>query len=114
MSEIRQSSPAKEITSIGALCCRLYWMFFGNIVLGISAYYIITHRLAFPHPVDLLCGGIVASLILIRYIDIARYEGSTADGEPATPAHWKRYSIFLLGISLCLIGTAHGIAFFLG
>jgi hypothetical protein len=41
-------------------------------------------------------------LIGTRYVDIVRYQGLTADGQPATMAHFRRYAIVLLATAVAL------------
>jgi hypothetical protein len=44
----------------------------------------------------------VGALIGGRYIDIACFKGETADGEPATLSHWRRYAVGVLLVSAVL------------
>lgn len=34
-----------------------------------------------------------------EYVDIVRYQGMTADGEPATTVHFRRYVLMLIVVS---------------
>ena len=79
---------------------RLVWMGFGNIALVMSALLVFKSSgssiadLAFWLTVGLLTGA--------RYVDIVRYQGLTVEGEPATTAHFRRYTLMLVLVSAVL------------
>jgi hypothetical protein len=50
-------------------------------------------------------------LIVARYVDITRFKGDTAYGEPATLAHWRRYALSLLVGSIVVWVVIHGIGY---
>jgi hypothetical protein len=50
--------------------------------------------------IDAVFFALVFTLIGVRYLDIARFQGATAKNEPATRAHWVRYSVGLLLIAV--------------
>ncbi|MDD5676390.1 MAG: hypothetical protein PHW60_00180 [Kiritimatiellae bacterium] len=74
---------------------RLFWMGIGNIVLLVCAIYIVHTPARFLSFADLGYWLSVLAMIAVRYVDIHRYGGATATGEPATTAHWRRYAIRL-------------------
>jgi hypothetical protein len=49
-----------------------------------------------PGLADAIFWLIALVLILARYMDIRYLKGETADNEPATLKHWRRYSVILL------------------
>jgi hypothetical protein len=49
-------------------------------------------------------------VIAVRYLDIKRFHGQTVTSQPATMAHWRRYAVFMLGISLVIWSLAHVMA----
>jgi hypothetical protein len=69
-------------------------MGFGNIALLMAALSI--YKSAGWSIADLAFWLTAGLLVGARYIDIARYHGTTAHGEPATTAHFKRYALTLL------------------
>jgi hypothetical protein len=79
----------------------------GNIVLAMAA--LSTYRSAGWSIADLAFWFIVGLLIGARYIDIVRYQGTTADGEPATMAHFKRHVAILLVVAAALWAVARGL-----
>ena len=84
---------------------RLYWMGIGNVLLLFLFFFIVEKRLIFPSLLDAAYLVALASLILIRYVDIRFLNGETGDGKPATLTHWRRYAM--------IIGSAGGAAWLL-
>ncbi|MBF0363890.1 MAG: hypothetical protein HQK49_22920 [Oligoflexia bacterium] len=74
-------TPTSKNASIWSFLVRMYWMFGWFIVLLVSARISLNKTLgAFSFlPLLLLC----CSMVLVRYIDIYHYQGSTVDGRPA-------------------------------
>lgn len=102
-------NPQPQTTGCLQVLLRLTWLAFGNMALVISAA-LIARRTA-PILTDILFFFVVAALIVVRYVDITRCGGQTSDGEPATLAHWRRYTVLLIGISAAMWGLARLIAF---
>ena len=95
------------------LLCRLFWFFIGNIILLILAI-----KIAFPGTksiaFDIFYWITTFCLILTRYFDIRFFKGQTAYSEPATMVHWKRYSIFIVLISVGLFVISRAIGHYFG
>ena len=53
----------------------------------------------------------VAAMVLVRYIDITRFNGQTSDNQPATLAHWRKYILLLLAVSAAMWVLAHALAY---
>lgn len=101
-------APAAKVGCLAAVA-RVYWMAIGNAMLFFCAMY--AARLQAPSALDALYAGLVALLLVVRWLDITRLGGQTAEGEPATTAHWRRYALRLVPISAgvwWLIRFAHG------
>jgi hypothetical protein len=84
-------------------------MLLGNAVLSLIAF-----RIAQPGPertwiTDVAFWTVVASLVLVRYLDIARLGGTTASGEPASFGNWRQYSWRLLLLALAVWIVAHAL-----
>jgi hypothetical protein len=62
---------------------------------------------------DVVYWLIVGLLIGARYIDIVQFKGKTADGEPATTAHLRRYvfTVLLAGVAVWAAARALGPGF---
>lgn len=91
-----EDQPPARVGCLGALA-RVYWMAAGNAFLFFCAMY--AARREAPSALDGLYAGLVASLAVVRWLDIARLGGQTAEGLPATLAHWRRYVLGLLPIA---------------
>ena len=103
-----------EKTSVFGIFLRLFWMLLGNITLGISAVMIMGTRDRFFSTADLIYAVSIPLLVVARYLDIARYKGADAYGEPATLGHWKRYTAFLIPSSVGAWCVCHAVAYWLG
>jgi hypothetical protein len=96
------SHPA-ESTPILSLFLRLYWMMIGHIVIaGLGCIIIFYHQDFSGLLLNLLYFGAVLLNIAVRYIDIRYYKGQTAEAEPATMAHWRRFSLLVICYSIPL------------
>ncbi len=80
--------------SAGCLA-RLYWMFFGNIVLSLLLFFILEKRPIPPFLLDSAYFVAGLSLVLTRYVDIRFLHGQTGDGKPATMEHFQRYALWV-------------------
>ena len=89
---------------------RLYWMLFGNAFLYVAAVAIAQQDDGGPGLPDALFWAGVVSLIVIRYLDIARWHGATASGEPASLDGGHRYARGLCVVSAIAWIVAHGVA----
>lgn len=93
---------------------RLFWMVLGNLILLACAYGIVQHRSTVLSIADAFYWASVGCLLAVRYVDIRYAQGLTADGDPATMAHWRRYAVLLGGIAAVLWFVVHGIAYYAG
>src|SRR4030095_16555071 len=93
---------------LGAVA-RLYWMLLGNAVLSLIAFRIAQRGPERTWITDVPFWTVVASLVLVRYLDIARLGGTTAAGAPASFRDWRQYSWRLLLIALAVWIVAHAL-----
>jgi hypothetical protein len=94
----------------GTLCgmlARFWWMFFGNVVGAIALVFVAENRRGFFHPADAVFWAAVASLVLVRYLDVAFLDGCTGTGERTSLRHWVRYAVVLTALALVLWALAH-------
>ena len=106
--------PAPESTASSSglgILLRLFWMIVGNVVLGFSGLHILWGRESFFSIADITYVAAIPLLIAARYVDIAKFHGTTGTGEPATMAHWRRYALGMLAISVAAWVLLHGIAY---
>ena len=85
-------------TSLLALGLRIVWMFLGPVLLFILGALLM--RRAGPSGIDVAYGLTVLLLIVVRYLDISRFEGTRGDTQPATMSDFRRYAVGLATISL--------------
>lgn len=102
-----------EVHSTEATGClvRIYWMFLGNGLLALCAYLIMkTHKLFSGADIGFWLAAL--SLVVVRYVDIVQFHGTTADGKSATRADWIRYTVRMTIIAVVLWIAAHQLGAF--
>jgi hypothetical protein len=85
-------------------------MLLGNAILALVALIIVQQGRDRAWATDAAFWGAVASLVLVRYVDIALLDGATASGEPASSRDWRRYTAGLLPLALVMWIGAHAAA----
>lgn len=103
------TSPPQQKAGCLAALARVYWMAVGNVLLFVCAIYAAKQEP--PSALDGLYAGLVALLLVVRFVDITRLGGQTSEGLPATLAHWRRYALGLVPVAAFVwIGVrfAHG------
>ena len=111
MSQNKNEIPPARQTGCLAGIVRIIWLVVGNAALLLLTI-LITERRSLSG-LDIAFWAIVVALILLRYIDITRLNGLTANGEPASLQDWRRYVLLLLLIAGGVWVLAHGITRFL-
>ncbi|MBM4037959.1 MAG: hypothetical protein FJ290_05545 [Planctomycetes bacterium] len=106
----RNETLPKPADSVSGCLVRLAWMLFGNVALFVAGTFIARHTTGFLSLADAGFWAVVALMIGVRRVDIARFKGQTVMGEAATMSHWRRYVAVLLLVALVGWGLAHGIA----
>ena len=99
------TAPARSTAGPGVLL-RVIWMGLGNLALAGLAVTITQAGGRFGIR-DLLYGALIALLAWVRWFDIARFAGTTADGRPATLAHLRRYVVLLVAVGAGVWVVAH-------
>jgi hypothetical protein len=82
-------------------------MMAGHALLALSAVFIAQNRVQFLSLADGVFAFALALSIVARYVDVTRFGGKTAGGEPATVAQWRRYAILLSLVAGLLWAAAH-------
>lgn len=75
-------------------------MFGGNGLLAYMVFYVIHHPSRSVMIPGLMYAGTLIAMIVVRYVDIRFLNGETAEGKPATLAHWRQYSVILIAVAL--------------
>ncbi len=96
----------RQSTALGILA-RLWWMFFGNLSLVFSAIFIFQKGGGFFQWADGFFWMALASLVLVRYVDIRFLDGCTATGGYASVKDWIRYAALLTACSAAVWMRAH-------
>ena len=76
---------------------RVFWLFVGNAVVYASWVAIVLTSARLPSAFDGVVWLTIGLMILARRVDIQRFAGRTARGEPTTLADWRRYVAILVG-----------------
>lgn len=97
----------------GGCLLRLFWMIIGNALLLFCLLAILERHLRVLGIADAIFWITVGCLLVVRYADIRYFHGVTADGGPSSMAHWRRYAMFLCGISLVLWLAVHAVTLYL-
>lgn len=91
--------------SLIALAVRVGWMLAIPVLVFVLGGVIFQqHRFS---PLDIAYAGAVLLLLATRYVDVIRFGGRTAEGEPAGREHLRRYAIRVVPAAAALWGTAH-------
>ncbi len=101
-----------QSSALGMLA-RLWWMFLGNAVLAFSILLIVKNRGGFFHAADWIFWITMASLVLIRYVDIKFLNGCTVTDARASITHWIRYAAILTAGSAIVWALAHAASYLL-
>jgi hypothetical protein len=106
MSAHNSQTVDRQSTALGVLA-RLWWMAVGNLLLVFSVLFIVRNGGGFLQTADWVFWIAVASLLLVRYVDLRFLDGCTATGEPTSLAHWVKYAVLLTACSVALWVVAH-------
>jgi hypothetical protein len=95
MSEPDRQLVDRQSSGTGVLA-RLWWMLLGNVVLGFSILFVVEHKDGAFCTSDVVFWLTVASLVLVRYVDVRFLNGCTATDAPASIHHWVKYTTLLI------------------
>lgn len=104
---MQQSNTPENAPAPAGCALRLFWMLISNAIVYASLAVIAMEGAAFPSPLDGVVWVTVVLSILARRIDITRWSGKTASGEPATLAHWRRYAATVLIVTAAASALVH-------
>jgi hypothetical protein len=106
-------SNSPQLTSALVVFLRVFWMVLGNLILAVCILVILTQRIQTISIPDAVLAVTIPLVIVARYLDVTRFGGRTAYGEPASIAHWRRYALGVLLGSIAAWACAHGVVFLL-
>lgn len=98
----------RPMTSPAVLFGRLFWMLAGPMFLLVFACYIALEGAGWFTILDLAYFAVLGGMLLGRWLEFRSGEAMTGTGEPATPAHLRRYLVTtsLAGLGLWLFVKA--------
>jgi hypothetical protein len=92
---------------------RLYWQFLGNALVFILLVFVYEKHPRLPSLLDAAYLAAVATLVIVRYVDIRFLNGQTAEGKPATMADWRSYTRLTGALALGAWLLARALAHFM-
>ncbi|OGV66422.1 MAG: hypothetical protein A3K19_27790 [Lentisphaerae bacterium RIFOXYB12_FULL_65_16] len=108
-SSSRADSTVTQDSFVG-LFLRMFWMIAAYPLLFFLATGIYRKGPWAFSALDIAYVLVVALLLAARFVDIRSYRGLTSEGEPATMAHWRRFSLMTCIAGLLLWLAARGVA----
>ncbi len=105
--KVEQLPPQPQDQSPAGCLVRLVWMLIGNLVLVVLVFVI--YESAGWTIADLAYWLVIGLMIGARHIDIVRFAGTTINDEPATKAHFRRYSLLVLLIGAAVFAVARAL-----
>ena len=105
----QNDQPTEKYDSPFGLIARLFWMLVGNVILFFLTIFILLNQGKMFNDADVVFWITVAVLVPTRYFDIKLLDSLTATGRPASMAHWRKYTIFLLICSTAVWVLSHAI-----
>jgi hypothetical protein len=109
MRDITPHPPKQVHSTLTGALARFYWMLGGNAALSLTAIGIAQQGPECTWVADFTFWAVAASLVLVRYLDIALLGGTTASGDPASVGAWYGYSWRLLLVASAVWIIAHAI-----
>ncbi len=104
---VRRQSISRDPEPLGAGCAvRVLWLIGGPVAVAFTAAVLARHETSNVFVVAAVFWGSVLAMLGLRYLDVTRLGGLTADGEPATLAHFRRYSLTVAVTAVALFGAA--------
>lgn len=100
----RGDSSTMKSTGCFPVVLRTIWMAWGNVALLFSAVKMAEREASTLDTVVFL--AVAAGLLGVRYVDIVCFAGETAEGDPASLAHWRQYAAGVVVVSALLWGLA--------
>lgn len=100
----------RNAATLGDVLARMFWMMLGPILLAVFTYLIIKTGNGWMTRMDVAYLGILAGILLARWLEFRGGNPRTAEGEPATPAHLRRYiiAVSLLGVAIWIVANLLG------
>ena len=100
----------KEMRSLSAVFGRVLWMMLGPLILVLLTFVIVSTGSGWLTWADIAFVGVLASMLLARWVEFQRGHPQTATGEPATPTDLRRYvrTILPVGATVWFLANLMG------
>ncbi len=106
--------PSAPPRSAQGFLLRIYWMIAGPVLLFFCIVFLVEKRPPMPSPLDLIFALAAAGLVLARYADIRWCDGTSADGQPASPTDFRRYARWVAAGAIAAWALARVPSWFMG
>lgn len=113
MQDPKETDPKQTSSSGTGVLLRLYWLILGNALLFFVLVFIFERHPKLPSLLDVAFVATMASLLIVRYIDIRFFDGQTGEGKPATMQDWRGYGILVGAVGTGGWLLARGLAHFI-
>lgn len=90
----------EEHHTIPEMACRAFWMMLGPMLLVPLTFKIVEYGNGWLTAFDFAFLSIVAGMLLARGFEFFKGHPRTADGAPATPAHFRKYALGVLALGI--------------
>ncbi len=93
-----------------AILGRVFWMMLGPMLLVLMTFMIATTGNGWLTHADFGFLGILVAIMIARWLEFRGGNPQTAEGQPATPAHLRRYliAVVVLGLGLWVMANVVG------
>jgi hypothetical protein len=88
---------SNQSTSLLGVFTRITWMMAGPAILLLLAYSLVTNEKGWLAPSSVAFLVVLIAVVLARWLDPL-----TSEGETATAAHLRRYTLMALGIGIAV------------
>jgi hypothetical protein len=102
------SPPSSQTTLVLALFGRLTWMMFGPISLAVTTFLVVSKGGGWFTPADFAHFAVLGAMLLGRCLEFGGGNPQTAEGQPATRAHLRRY-LLVAGVIALVVWVAANI-----
>ncbi len=97
---------APQTTSFPAMLGRVTWMFFGPMLLVLTAVALATGGTRSVSFTDLVYFLVLGAILAGRWVEFRWGDPQTAAGEPATPQMLLRYTVMMSLVGVAVWGAA--------
>lgn len=105
-SDLNSAGERESYVSGAGCAVRLSWLIVGPVVVAVAVAVLASQEDISAIGGSSVYWGAVLAMLVLRYVDVAKYDGLTAEGEPASMTHFRRYALRVGVTSAMLYGLA--------